>query len=486
MKTTDFLTYLSVLPEPAVPIGAGVKFENKTIELLAVESEFLEAGKRVAEKAIADPKWLERNLQEIDKNADTYFAIARQTLSIDFEKKSKQELREIFERIHSAYIEAHIVGMFTLIGEFSEEFISSKIRLLLAEKLKQKKSEINLPNAFALLSQMHTESILAEERGKQLALIEKVLSDEALKQLFSEKSVDEILQALPKQFPEFDKLLEEHYKNFLWIFFMYEGPVLQKAYFVQRIKENMTATDSVREELEQNKRLLPLQEKLLQRICDSEAERIIFSFPRRLVETKAYRKDAMYFGCFVLEKLFNEIAKRLGITLDEVRYMRRQELIDALQGKFKDFSVLKERIKYSVFFAVNGKRTFLVGEDARKWYKANVKVEAVSKAKELKGTPAFQGFVKGRVKVINHPNEIFKMNKGDVLVSHATNPNLLPAMDMAAAIVTDIGGLTCHAAIVAREFRIPCIVGTRIATQVLKDDDLVEVDAEKGIVKKIG
>ena len=78
------------------------------------------------------------------------------------------------------------------------------------------------------------------------------------------------------------------------------------------------------------------------------------------------------------------------------------------------------------------------------------------------------------------------MNKGDVLVSHATNPNLLPAMGMAAAIVTDIGGLTCHAAIVSREFRIPCIVGTKIATQVLQDNDLVEVDAEKGVVKKIG
>ena len=58
-------------------------------------------------------------------------------------------------------------------------------------------------------------------------------------------------------------------------------------------------------------------------------------------------------------------------------------------------------------------------------------------------------------------------------------------MRSSGAIVTDIGGLTCHAAIVAREMKKPCIVGTKIATQVLKDGDIVEVDASNGIVKKI-
>ena len=58
-------------------------------------------------------------------------------------------------------------------------------------------------------------------------------------------------------------------------------------------------------------------------------------------------------------------------------------------------------------------------------------------------------------------------------------------MKKAAAIVTDDGGLTCHAAIVARELKTPCVVGTKIATKVLKDGDMVEVDANKGIVKKI-
>ena len=486
MQTLDFLAYMSTFSAPGRPIASGIKFEDKSIELISVEKEFLECGRQVAESVILDPKGLEGYLDEMDKKAKAYFGVAEGVLALGLAGKSKEELLQIFEKMYSAYTASHTSGLLSMVSEFREEFASNKIMELLSKKLAEKKLDISAPKAFALLSQMHSESILAEERRAQLELIEKVLHDVALKKMFEEKGVDEIQKQLPNGFPEFNRLLTGHWQKYQWIFFMYEGPALEKGYFIKQIKENMPAVDSVNEEFKQNKRILALQEKLLERLDGSENERIIFSFPRRLIETKALRKDAMYFGCFAFEKLFSEIAKRLGITLDEARYMQRQELVDALQGKFKDFAVLKERIKYSVFFAVNGKRTFLVGEDARKWYKANVKVEAVSNAKELKGTPAFSGFVKGRVKVINHPNEIFKMNKGDVLVSHATNPNLLPAMGMAAAIVTDIGGLTCHAAIVSREFRIPCIIGTRIATQVLKDDDLVSVDAEKGIVKKIG
>lgn len=64
-------------------------------------------------------------------------------------------------------------------------------------------------------------------------------------------------------------------------------------------------------------------------------------------------------------------------------------------------------------------------------------------------------------------------------------PPLVPAMNRAAAIITNTGGITCHAAIVSREMKKPCIIGTKIATRVLKDGDLVEVDADKGVVRII-
>ena len=77
------------------------------------------------------------------------------------------------------------------------------------------------------------------------------------------------------------------------------------------------------------------------------------------------------------------------------------------------------------------------------------------------------------------------MRQGDILVTGMTSPDYIVVMKRAAAIVTDAGGMTQHAAVVSRELGVPCIVGTKVATQVFKDGELVEVDTEKGTVKKI-
>ena len=82
-----------------------------------------------------------------------------------------------------------------------------------------------------------------------------------------------------------------------------------------------------------------------------------------------------------------------------------------------------------------------------------------------------------------NPREVSVFDKGDILVTGMTRPEFLPLMEKAAAFVTDAGGILSHAAIVAREMRKPCVIGTHVATKVLKDGDVVEVDADKGIVK---
>jgi phosphohistidine swiveling domain-containing protein len=103
----------------------------------------------------------------------------------------------------------------------------------------------------------------------------------------------------------------------------------------------------------------------------------------------------------------------------------------------------------------------------------------------VKGQTAYKGKARGEVKIVYGPKQIFKVNDGDVIVSSMTMPDVLPAMKKASAFVTDEGGVMCHAAIIARELKKPCIIGTKIATKVLCDGDLVEVDAHKGVVKII-
>jgi phosphoenolpyruvate synthase/pyruvate phosphate dikinase len=94
--------------------------------------------------------------------------------------------------------------------------------------------------------------------------------------------------------------------------------------------------------------------------------------------------------------------------------------------------------------------------------------------------------LKGKIIVIKDKSELKSKNHlidGKILVAIQTTPHYIPYMKKAKAIITDEGGLTCHAAIVAREFKIPCIVGTKYATEILNDNDLIEVDTDNGIIK---
>ncbi|MBI2125577.1 phosphoenolpyruvate synthase [Candidatus Woesearchaeota archaeon] len=100
----------------------------------------------------------------------------------------------------------------------------------------------------------------------------------------------------------------------------------------------------------------------------------------------------------------------------------------------------------------------------------------------LKGETASSGVYAGPVKIVREPSELNKVQKGDVLVTAMTTPDMVPAMQRAGAIVTNEGGMTCHAAIVSREMGTPCIVGTEHATDLLKDGEVITVHATRGIV----
>jgi pyruvate,water dikinase len=100
----------------------------------------------------------------------------------------------------------------------------------------------------------------------------------------------------------------------------------------------------------------------------------------------------------------------------------------------------------------------------------------------VKGAPASPGVASGNVVIIHSPQEIDKVRTGDILVTEMTTPDFVPAMKRAAAIVTDLGGRTCHAAIVSRELGTPCVVGCDVATTTLKQGQLITVDGTNGYV----
>lgn len=160
-------------------------------------------------------------------------------------------------------------------------------------------------------------------------------------------------------------------------------------------------------------------------------------------------------------------------------YITREEI-----GKVVSRDILEERDRG--FVLIPGIFVGTMGFDnlIRSFPQYKFEIESGEQDEDgLKGRSAFNGLVKGIVRIVMRKDQIDQVAEGEIIVSPMTTPDMLPAMKKASAFVTDEGGITCHAAIIAREMKKPCIIGTKIATQVFKDGDLVEVDANNGKVR---
>ncbi len=168
----------------------------------------------------------------------------------------------------------------------------------------------------------------------------------------------------------------------------------------------------------------------------------------------------------ITEKEIKELA-RLGIKLEE-HYQKPQDIEWAVE-------------QGNVFIVqTRAVTTFKPKEEERGLAREEADNEDAKIL--LRGETASRGVAFGTVKIVHNKEELSKVQKGDVLIAKMTMPDYVPAMQKAAAIVTDEGGMTAHAAIVSREMGIPCIVGTEHATEVLKDGQLITVHASRGIV----
>lgn len=169
-------------------------------------------------------------------------------------------------------------------------------------------------------------------------------------------------------------------------------------------------------------------------------------------------------------------------TVEEVRGLLRGALVSPNLG---------ERNEMYVLMAVDRKRVTLTSAAQREI--AQAFCEVPSSRAILKGAVACAGKAIGMVKVFpplygdmeRLMKEVENMKQGQIMVAETTSPDIVLACRKASAIITNQGGLMSHAAVVSREMGIPCIVGTGNATKVLKDGDLIEVDADAGIVRHI-
>ncbi len=184
------------------------------------------------------------------------------------------------------------------------------------------------------------------------------------------------------------------------------------------------------------------------------------------------------------EPVVIELSRRLGMTPEAFKYICPKELTQKNLSSKKFLAQLKKRYPGCAYYTLRDRALVYSGKEYRLIEKTLSK-NTNSAVRELKGTIANKGRVRGRARICRTIHDIPKVKRGEILVAFMTRPEFLPAMQRAAAFVTNEGGVTSHAAIISREMGKPCIIGTKIATEVLHDGDMVEVDANHGVVRKL-
>ncbi|MBI4050121.1 MAG: hypothetical protein HY398_01585, partial [Candidatus Doudnabacteria bacterium] len=190
-------------------------------------------------------------------------------------------------------------------------------------------------------------------------------------------------------------------------------------------------------------------------------------------------------SAFQLAKfLLREYSKRMKIGLEQAESLLYRELA---QNKITKKQLIK-RAKAFVSISKNHRFKLYTGKTVQKYIDKYENYRNISSVKGIIGNK--RGRVRGKAFVVSNENlDLNKlprgMKKGMILIVQNAWPEFAKYYKLASAIITNEGGITSHGVVVSREFGIPCIVGTKIATKVFKDGDLVEVDANRGIVKKI-
>jgi len=402
------------------------------------EDEFTELKKRMVDKAKEDDTFLDRYLAKAVKDSKDF---------IEWSKNQKDfpDLLKFYNEFTERTLKV-MTHLWPALGP--EEWILSEIEKGLARYIDPK---TNFDEFKSVLNLLTSSNDISDINLRRIAM----MKSKNLKKVHEKYAWlgDQSFSLVYESFDDFKKELSS----------------------IKNPKQESERIESDIKQLKENQKKAikkyKLDKKLL-KFCE---------YAQNLPHIRLLRRDCLIESGYNLKRFFDKLKKELPLSNITLAYY--WEIRDLLEGKKLDLNSIEKR-KETYSFIVIG--NYFYEYDPKTASEIKKKIESsLDLTGEIKGQTACMGKITGKVRVLHSAKEINKVKKGDILVTSMTTPDYVPAMEKAAAFVTDEGGLSCHAAIVAREMKKPCVIGTKIATKVLKDDDLVEVDANKGTVKKI-
>lgn len=385
----------------------------------------------------------------------------------DLNQLTTQQIKNLFSRFVNAF---YRLSPFLMMPITIESYLERELDKYLAKKYKNNKNKIQSAKAIILVPAK--DNLQAKEQLSILKLAEDYKE--------RKKITDNLKEKIDKHVDRFGTFGLRYGIGNTWK----EKDIIERMKLLSK-NNPKEEHDKLTRAKKENQRQL---EKIIKELKPNKYIKTVIKVIREYIFLRTYRTNIFNNSINEIRPFLEKIAKRLGIHFDVLNYMILPEVFESLDLGIVPEKFLKEVKKRKKGFGsifINGQYTIFTGREIEKVAKTFNLYPEVSKQDVIKGVIANSGKAKGIVKVLYSSQDNKKVTRGDILVTSMTTPDFISAMEKAVAFVTDEGGILCHAAIVSREMNKPCIIGTKIATKVLKDGDLVEVDADKGVVKII-
>jgi phosphohistidine swiveling domain-containing protein len=325
------------------------------------------------------------------------------------------------------------------------------------------------------------------KEGDFVQALERLTAPENLS-FYQKEELHLLTIALEKNKNKRDERLKEHQKKYFWMLNNYHHVQILPISFFGKNLSKITAEQAEQKIREIEKIKMESIKNKKEIIEKYKLPKIILTIGRRMafcIWWQDLRKSFIFQANYIISLFLEEFSRRYEVKNDNLFFYAVGDLESLVNGRAVSANEIMRRKKGFLVYADPGEEKIhlLSGKAAQKTFQRYLRKSVDKKIQELKGLVVNRGNVTGKVKIVLSPREIGKMKKGDILVTTMTTPDYIVALRKASALITDEGGMTCHAAIVSRELKIPGIVATKFATKVLKDGDLIEVDANRGIVK---
>ncbi|MBI3032603.1 hypothetical protein HYY69_03950 [Candidatus Woesearchaeota archaeon] len=404
---------------------------------------------------------------------------------VDLSKVSNEELWGLYQQYLNIYDEVYTWGEPITLG--LKENLGRFLYDYLLKQVNNKKKATDYLN---LLVSPPEQSFVQREQKDLLKIALAIEQNKSVVELFKQDIKKLNLELKKPAYQEIYSLIKKHTDDYCWVPYDYGIVHWDEQYFIKSLQALLHEgnTQSKLNEMALYYNELPKkQHAIIMELAIDQYHQDLFQVLRDASFLMDYKKEIFTKSHYHIRLLLDEIGKRLGISRNYVQLYMPEELQDALvHKKILSKSVLSDREKCSILFSDKDKMFLYQGKEAYDLLKKyNIADNEEAKVSSFEGMIASGGKAIGIVKVVFNAKEIEKVQKGDILVAPMTSPDYVPAMRKAGAIITDEGGITCHAAIVSRELGIPCIIGTKIATKLLKDGQQVEVNANHGVIKLI-